>query len=210
MQLLDEIRREHRLIDQLAGSLVAWARRGVDHPEAARDLEELLRFLRVFVVGHHHNQEEALFEALVEHAEIPPRSGPLVVLRREHEAAAAAVEALAAAGAGPHGPALALELAADIRQHLDKEESVLLVEAERRLVDGGIRRLASLPAGSEIEAAREAGDRLVRRLPPEDHPDEIRGDGCIVCSAFGGDCHGVESEWWSDWERMHHASLDEG
>ena len=102
MELLEAIRDEHRLIDSVAGSLVAWADRGCDHPEAERDLADLVEFLRAFVISHHHErQEEALFEALVEHAEIPPRSGPLVVLRREHDELVEAVDAIEGAGAVP-------------------------------------------------------------------------------------------------------------
>jgi hemerythrin-like domain-containing protein len=211
MELLDEIRDEHRLIDRVAGSLVAWADRGPDHPEAERDLRAIVEFLRVFVIGHHHErQEEALFEALVEHAEIPPQSGPLVVLRREHDGLVAAVDAIVAAGAVAEAADRVRAVAVDLWQHLDKEDSVLLLEAERRLIDGGIRELAGRPADDRVEAARGAADDLVCRLPPVDHPDLVRGDGCVACDAFGVDCHGIETEWWSDWERLHHRSLDEG
>lgn len=211
MELLEAIRDEHRLIDRVAGSLVAWADRGPDHPDAERDLSDLVEFLRTFVIHHHHQrQEEALFGALVEHAEIPPRSGPLVVLRREHDELVEAVDAIEGAGAVPESAALVREVAAHLWQHLDKEESVLLLEAERRLIDGGIRDLAGAPADDRVEAARALGSELVHRLPPVDHPDLIRGEGCIACAAFGEDCHGIETEWWSDWERLHHSSLDEG
>jgi hemerythrin-like domain-containing protein len=210
MHLLDEIRRDHRLIDRVAGSMVAWADRGVDHPEGAHDLDELVGFLRAFVVGYHHRQEEVLFGALVDHAEVPAASGPLVVLRREHESLANAVEELASAGPCSQAAELARSLAAALWQHLDKEDSVLLLESERRLVDGGIRELPDVPADTRVEAARRAGDELSSRLPPAVHPDLIRGEGCIACAAFAEDCHGIESEWWSDWDRLHHASLDEG
>lgn len=211
MELLDQIREEHRLIDRVAGSLVAWADRGPDHPDAEGDLRELVEFLQVFVIGHHHErQEEALFEALVEHAEVPPGSGPLVVLRREHEGLVEAVAAIDEAGAVPESVARVREVAVHLWQHLDKEESVLLLVAERRLVDGGVRELAGRPADDRVATARAAAAELVRRLPPVDHPDLVRGDGCIACDAFGVDCHGIEAEWWSDWDRLHHRSLDEG
>ncbi len=93
---------------------------------------------------------------------------------------------------------------------MDKEETVLLPEAERRLIDGGIRDLEGPPLSDEQQAALELGRELIRRLPPMDDPDLIRGDGCIPCSAFGETCHGIETEWWSDWEKEHYRSLDEG
>lgn len=209
MKIVDDIRNDHRLIDEVAGSLHRWAHRGADDPDAATDREDLSRFLRVVLVGHHHRTEEKLFTALVEHGEIPGDRGPLVVLRGEHETMADQVASFAA-GAADDAEAIAIELAAEIWQHLDKEESVLLPEAERRLIDGGIRKLDPPPSTDDVEAARTLGLELVRRLPPMDDPELIRGDGCVPCSAFASECHGIETEWWSDWERAHYAGLDEG
>jgi hemerythrin-like domain-containing protein len=210
MRLVEEIGREHRLIEEVAGSLRRWADRGADHPSAAADKANLVRFLRVFVVSYHFGNEEALFDALVEHGEIPGHRGPLAILRREHEEAARAVDRFESLGAGEPASALAVEIAAELWQHMDKEDSVLLPEAERRLIDGGVRDVRIPPAPADIEEIRQLGHDLVGRLPPMDDPDLIRGDGCIACAAFGSECHGIESEWWSDWEREHHASLDEG
>lgn len=209
MKIVDEIRRDHRLIDQVAGSLHTWARRGADHPAAESDRMDLVRFLRVFLIERHHRCEEILFNALVEHGEIPGDCGPLVVLRSEHEAVTPIVARLAGDATGAV-EGVAVELADEIWQHLDKEESVFLPEAERRLIDGGVRELAAPPATDEVEAARALGRDLVRRLPPSDESDLIRGDGCVPCPAFAETCHGIETEWWSDWERAHYAGLDEG
>lgn len=210
MKIVDEIRQEHRLIEKVAGSLFRWADRGAGHPDAPGDLSDLIRFLRVYLHGNHHQREEVLFRALVEHGEVPGNHGPLAVLADEHAAAARALDELTSMGACVEAEAGVRRLAAEIWQHLDKEETVLLPEAERRLIDGGIRDLEGPPLSEEQRAVRELGDELVRRLPPLDDPDLIRGDGCIACSAFGDRCHGIESEWWSDWEREHHRSLDEG
>ncbi|MGD8439709.1 MAG: hemerythrin domain-containing protein [Holophagae bacterium] len=210
MRIIDEVRIDHRLIDRVTGSLMRWSDRGVDHAHAAGDKDDLVRFLRVCVEGRHHSTEEVLFRALVEHGEIPGDRGPLAVLRREHGVVADAVDRLDAAGLDPTSVDLARTLASDLWQHLDKEESVLLPEAERRLIDGGIRELADPPLSAPELAVRDLGRTLIERLPPMDHPDLIRGAGCIACAAFGEDCHGIETEWWSDWERMHYRSLDEG
>ncbi len=210
MQLVEAICRDHRLIWRVAGSLVAWAERGSDRPDAAADLDDYVRFLKIFVHGHHHRREEILFRALVEHAEVPRHRGPIEVLTAEHEESQRRIDALAAAGSSEATSAAAVALASELLQHLDKEESVLLPEAERRLIDGGIRELDDPPASAEVEAAAELGRTLVERWPPMDPPDLIRGDGCIVCPAFGDRCRGIETEWWSDWEREHYAGLDEG
>ena len=210
MRIIDEIRKEHRLIDEVMGSLFFWADRGCEHPEAAVDLKDLIHFLRVYVHGCHHHREEILFRALVEQGEVPRDHGPLLILTQEHESLPPVLDELASAGACAESVAAAKRLAAEIWLHLDKEETVLLLEAERRLIDGGIRELEGPPASDEVEAARELGLDLIRRLPPVDDPDLIRGDGCIPCAAFGDTCHGIESEWWSDWEMEHHQGLDEG
>jgi hemerythrin-like domain-containing protein len=210
MRIVDEIRRQHRHVDRVAGSLRRWAQRGIAHPDAVADQAELIGTLRVLVLDHHHRIEEILFEALVEHGEIPGHHGPIAVLRREHDAAANAIDRFEALGVGDGAAGLAMEIAAELWQHVDKEESVLLPEAERRLIDGGVRDLDFPDAPTVVEATERAGLDLARRLPPMDDPEVIRGDGCIVCPAFGIDCHGIETEWWSDWEREHYASLDEG
>lgn len=210
MRIIDDIRAEHRLIDEVVGSLYFWGHRGSDHPDADRDLRDLIIFLRVFVHEFHHGGEEVLFRALVEHGEVPGNHGPLAILTAEHQSVPPVLDELAAAGPCVASEAAAKRLAAEIWLHLDKEETVLLLEAERRLIDGGIRRLEGPPPSEEVETARALGLALIRRLPPMDDPDLIRGDGCIPCEAFGDTCHGIETEWWSDWEREHHHSLDEG
>ena len=210
MRIIDEVREEHRLIDQVAGSLFFWGHRGWDHPDAAEDLNDLIHFLRVYVHGFHHHREEVLFEALVEHGEVPADHGPLTVLEDEHRAVPPVLDELAAAGACAESSSAAKSLAAEIWQHLDKEDTVVFPEAERRLIDGGIRELDGPPPSDEVKTARALGLDLIQRLPPMDDPDLIRGDGCIPCAAFGDTCHGIESEWWSDWEMEHHRSLDEG
>lgn len=210
MRIVEEIRREHELVEEIAGSLHHWAVRGAGHPDAAADKTDLVRFLRVFIVSFHFGNEEALFDALVEHGEIPGHRGPLAILRREHEEASRAIDRFESLGPDEAASALAVEIAAELWQHMDKEDSVLLPEAERRLIDGGVRDVEMPPAPADIEEIRQLGRELVHRLPPMDDPDLIRGDGCIPCAAFGSECHGIETEWWSDWEREHHASLDEG
>ncbi len=210
MRIVEEIRDEHRLIEQVAGSLFFWGDRGSDHPDAPEDLTGLIGFFRVFLHGCHHQREELLFRALVEHGEVPDDHGPLVVLTDEHAAVVRALDELSAIGASAEAESVAKRLAAEIWQHMDKEETVLLPEAERRLVDGGLRELEGSPETGEEKAARSLGHDLIRRLPPMEDPDLIRGDGCIPCAAFGNTCHGIETEWWSDWEMEHHRSLDEG
>jgi hypothetical protein len=93
---------------------------------------------------------------------------------------------------------------------VDKENSVLLPEAEKRLIRSAVNHLDDRSPTADEVTAREIGESLVTRYPPLEDPDVIRGDGCVACSAFAVTCGGIEKEWWSDWEAMHYRSLDEG
>lgn len=207
MKLLDELHEEHELIDRVAGSLLAWSS---DPESGSGELDGFLRFLREYVRGYHHEREEqVLFAALVEHAEVAADRGPLPVLVAEHlrlEGLISAVEATddeARAGA-------VRTLVHHVWEHVDKERSVLLPEARKRLERAGMRALEGREPSAAEASARGAGETLVARYPPVDDPDVVRGDGCICCAAFASACHGIEAEWWTDHEWRHHRGLDEG
>jgi len=210
VRLLDVLREQHELVDRLAGALWTWATHrelggvaAADAPAFARVLDEWLD--RV----HHRAEEEVLFRALVDRAEVPGDRGPLVVLRREHER----VRALGAVLTSPDGTtaaAAARELARLLWEHVDKENSVLFPEAEQRLVRGGVHDLAPPEVGEQGRDAQRLADELVDRYPPTEDPETVRGDGCVACSAFTVTCAGIEGEWWNPWERIYQRSLDEG
>jgi hypothetical protein len=181
MQLFAEFRSEHQLVDRVAGSLFrfAWAARNGD--PSPQDVEDFVHFFRVFVSGYHHEREEqTLFPALIERAEVPADRGPLPAIEADHQVAVALVDELESA----------------------RNDGRQAAEVARRLE-------GRAPTENEI-AARELGEELTERFPPLDDPEIVRGDGCIACSAFGETCGGIESEWWNDWEHEYHRSLDDG
>jgi hemerythrin-like domain-containing protein len=212
MRLLDELTEEHRLVDRASGSLIRFAEGALTSETTSRDVADFVLFLRVYVAGYHHEREEQeLFPALVERAEVPADRGPLPVMLADHRASASMVDELEAAAGDPVAAAkVARRLAHHLWEHVDKEDSVLFPESEQRLVRGGVAELQGRPPTIEEEAARELGESLTRRFPPLDDPNAIRGDGCIACSAFAVTCGGIEKEWWNDWEAEYHRSLDEG
>jgi len=212
MGLLEEFADEHRLVDRVAGSLVRFAERAVNGATTPSDVADFGRFFAVFVAGYHHEREEqVLFPALVEHAEVPSDHGPLAVIEADHREAAALVDELAARADDPDRVAdVARRLAHHLWEHVDKEDSVLLPEAEQRLIRGGVSRLEGRPPTEDENAARDLGERLTERFPPLDDPDVVRGDGCVACSAFTETCGGIEKEWWNTWETEYHRTLDEG
>ena len=212
MPLLEEFAEEHRLVDRVAGSLVRFAERAADGTASPSDVADFVHFFRVYVAGYHHDREEqVLIPALVEHAEVPGDHGPLAVIETDHREAAALVDELAAF-ADDLGRAanVARRLAHHLWEHVDKEDSVLLPEAEQRLIRGGVARLEGRPPTKDETDARDLGEQLTVRLPPLDDPEAVRGDGCVACSAFTETCGGIEKEWWNTWETEYHRTLDEG
>ena len=212
MKLIDEFREEHRLVDRVTGSLFRFAGAATDGDTSPQDVEDFAHFFRVFVSGYHHEREEqTLFPALVERAEVPADRGPLPAIEADHRAAGAMVDELDEARDDPPRAAeVARRLAHHLWEHVDKEESVLLPESAGRLRRNGVVKLDGRRPTADENAARELGEELTERFPPLDDPEIVRGDGCIACSAFGETCGGIESEWWSTWEREYHRSLDEG
>jgi len=212
MRLLDEFAKEHRLVDRVAGSLIRFAERAADGVTSPSDVVDFVQFFRVYVAGFHHEREEqVLFPALVEHAEVPGDRGPLAVIEADHREAAALLDTLASCADEPGRAAdAARRLAHHLWEHVDKEDSVLLPEAEQRLIRAGVPRLEGRPPTDDETAARDLGERLSERFPPLDDPEAVRGDGCVACSAFAETCGGIEKEWWNTWETEYHRSLDEG
>lgn len=212
MLLTDALRGEHLLIEQVAGSLVRFANDLESGASSDRDARDFVVFMRGFAAGYHHQrEEEILFRALVDRAEVPWDRGPIAVLMAEHRDAAALVTDLeTAAGNAQAMSASARRLAHLVWEHVDKENSVLLPEAEKRLIRSAVNHLDDRSPTADEVTAREIGESLVTRYPPLEDPDVIRGDGCVACSAFAVTCGGIEKEWWSDWEAMHYRSLDEG
>jgi hemerythrin-like domain-containing protein len=212
MRLLDELANEHRLVDDVAGSLVRFSQAAAAGEVEPSDVADFVRFFRVFVAGfHHQREEETLFPALVDRTEVPADRGPLPAIAADHREAVLFVDALEAASEDRERAAeIARRFAHHPWEHVDKEESVLLPEARERLRRNGMTRLEGREPTAEELSAREVGEQLTDRFPPLDDPDHVRGDGCVVCSAFGETCAGIETEWWNDWEREYHRSLDEG
>lgn len=198
--------RQHRVLDRAAGSLLRWT--GSHQDEAPEAREGYVGFFRSWCFGHHHRlEEEVLFPLLVEAAEVPANAGPLAVLRLEHERQVTAIKTLAEALQGAATTAVVRSFVHAFWEHLDKERSVEFPEAARRLGRHGVTSV-QLPT-PPVEPPEEIM-ALIDRFPPADDPEVVRGDGCIMCSAFGGQCHGLETEWWSVWEWQHYRSLDEG
>ncbi len=207
MQLIEELVREHDEIDAALGALRAWLsarRRGeADAADGARFVE----FFREYAGHHHHAREEAvLFPALEEALELRRDRGPIPVLTADHVELAAILDRLSAklldGAADDETEALAIAYSRGLWLHLDAENSVLLQEAAYRLPRAGVFELPTPPPSPAAQAALSAVRGLVARFPYGEDPGVIRGQGCVVCPAYGVRCDGLEKAWWneSEWE----------
>jgi hemerythrin-like domain-containing protein len=213
MQLLDDLRSEHDLIDRMLGSLRAFVTARLDGRGDPADGARFLVFFRRFAGDFHHDKEETiLFRALVEKAEVPGERGPIAALAGEHRRMAGLLEAMDGLLDGPltaeadrvRLQALAVDYSHALWRHIDAENSVLFPEGEERLRRVHVRELPSRPMTDPEREAREAGLALLAAYPPQTDPDALRGDGCVSCPSYGTTCEGLEHEWWTDleWEDM--------
>ena len=205
--LIDQLRAEHALVEQVAGSLRTFARSRLHGAAAAGDGLGFLRFFRIYAGSYHHAREEdLLFVALERELELPGDRGPLAALRADHLEMAGMLDRMEASlGDAPTARAAfataAVEYSGRLWRHIDAENSVLLPEAAARLARlGPAFELPTPEPDDEQLGARAEGERLAAAHPPQAEPDVMRGDGCIACPAYGGSCEGLEREWWNEWE----------
>lgn len=205
MQLVDQLRAEHDLIEQVAGSLRTFVRARTRGEGDPADGARFLAFFRRFAGDFHHGREEdTLFVALEREAELPADRGPIAALLADHHAMAgliSEIETHAAAGAAAELEAAALAYSERLLHHIDAENSVLLPESGERLRRCAAPELPTRPPSPAEEAARGQGLRLVAAWPPVFEAAIMRGDGCVFCPAYADTCRGVEREWWNEWER---------
>lgn len=214
VNLIDELRAEHELIEQVVGALRTFVAKRASGRGDPADAEGFLTFFRVFAGDYHHLREEQyLLAALVRDVGLPADRGPVAEIFRQHEMLARARAAVRPLLETPrwsqHESREAIGLSCvfcdALLRHIDLENSVLFPEAQARLKRCGAHDLGGRPASEIEERARATGAVLRQRYPPTENSELIRGDGCVVCPAYGETCRGLEQEWWTDaeWEHFH-------
>ena len=211
MRLIDELRAEHALIDRALGAFRTWVEQGGEPGDGLRFFHFFRRYAGDF---HHAREEDSLFVALHHDAELPLDRGPMAVLQADHHrlgAVLASMEPLLREEMrGEALTALAVEYSRGLWLHIDGENSVLLPEAEERLRRINVLELPSRPPTEDEHAALLDGQALVARYPEFADTVVMRGDGCIMCPAYGVSCRGLEREWWSDAEWSEHGDRFSG
>ncbi len=199
MQLLDDLAHEHVRIDTVVGALRTWAERLSRDETLLGDRQSFLTFFDVYAGAfHHEREEEALFQALERDALLPIHRGPIAVLLDDHRRMASLLRSMERSSDPTEILTLATAYSHALWLHIDVENSVLFPESEHQLRRNGIHELEARAAtAAECEAAA-IGDALIVRYPPMQF-DIVRGDGCVMCHAYGATCRGLEHEWWNEW-----------
>ena len=207
MQLIEDLQADHQLIEQVLGSLRAFVTARLEGQADPADGPVFMAFFRLFAGEYHHAREEdVLFRALCEQAELPAERGPIAALTGEHRRMGEVLEAMAVLLADPltapeartRLQALAVDYSRSLWHHIDAENSVMFPESQEHLRQFNIRELAARPMTPAEAEARTAGAALVATYPPREDLDFQRGDGCIHCPSYNSTCDGLEREWWTE------------
>jgi hemerythrin-like domain-containing protein len=166
------LREEHRVILRaLALIEVAAGRLSAGRPLPGGWWEEVLGWLRAFADRNHHaKEEEYLFPALGR-AGVPAAGGPVGVMLDEHAEGRALIQAMAAGDPDRRGEA-ARRYVHLLRDHIDKENEVLLplsdgvLDSQAQLVvaRGFARVEAEQGPAASLERAEAVVDRLAAAL----------------------------------------------
>jgi hemerythrin-like domain-containing protein len=137
------LRKEHEAILKMLAVTEEVARRLEGGERIAPEtLANLLQFFRLFADKCHHGKEEDLLFPQLEKKGMPRAGGPIRVMLTEHEQGRRLVQQMAEATeaypnqpetVGPAWAQAARGYAALLRAHIDKENNVLFVMAERML-----------------------------------------------------------------------------
>ena len=192
---IEVLMNEHRLIEQVLGSLETFAHeveRGFAAERAA--IADYGAFFREFAdAGHHGKEEDILFRRMVERG-FPRETGPVAVMLHEHEVGRGHVSVLRQVGQGTAPltgteTGLVVENAGAfiplLRAHILKEDRILYPMAERLLTDSEMDALqaefaafdARLRADGSHDRLHGLADRLTAAFSPAPAP-VAQGLGC--------------------------------
>ncbi|MBZ5498196.1 MAG: hemerythrin domain-containing protein [Acidobacteriia bacterium] len=156
------LRTEHEAILSMLEATEEAARRAeLGEPVSAGTLAGLLEFFKVFADRCHHGKEEELLFPLLERKGMPRNGGPVGVMLVEHEQGralmrrmTAALEELTAGNAGACRiwAEAARAYSALLRAHINKENNILFMMAERLLSEAEQAELAE--AFEKLEAEK--------------------------------------------------------
>ena len=185
---IEVLMNEHRLIEQVLGSLETFASQVEEILAPERPvLADYGTFLRGFADSCHHGKEEdILFQRMVERG-FPRETGPVAVMLYEHEVGRGHVSALRQVGDGT-GPPTAVETRVVLenagafipllRAHILKEDRILYPMAVRLLtgpeMDAMETDFAAFEARMRADGSYDRLHGLADRLTAAFRPDPAR------------------------------------
>jgi hemerythrin-like domain-containing protein len=169
------LRGEHEaILKMLAATEKAAERLGEGDEIPATTLSGILEFFQLFADRCHHGKEEDLLFPMLEKKGLPSQGGPVGVMLHEHSVGRGLIREMANAGealeAGDKSAATlwaraALSYADLLRAHIQKENNILFVMAERLLSEAEQSELAEAFETIETEKMGPGThDRLHRRM----------------------------------------------
>ena len=199
---IDQLMKEHRLIEEVLSSLAGFASKVRNGRPATREtLRQYVDFFSRYADRVHHGKEEdILFTRMIERG-VPSQMGPLAVMYAEHDQGRTEVGALRALGQGDAelSPADRERIYAHasayidlLGNHITKEDRVLYPMAIRILPSDDwelLTRRFEATTGDPVEAAtqqelRHLAGEILRANPPA-WPSG--GAGCSACAGCGAE-----------------------
>lgn len=199
---------EHRVIERVLAAFTTMMDRAVATDAGAagdalvrEDVDDAIRFFRVFADWAHHAKEEELLFPALEAAGLPPRAGPTSVMRQEHELGRRLMGRLddlaeaACSGPGPsrdHFVTTGREFVDMLRSHIAKEDRILFPMADQMLGPGVQASLAA--AFRNLERDEEEEQEHARQLTVakrlwDTYGGELPDAGEAVDACNGGCAH---------------------
>jgi hemerythrin-like domain-containing protein len=155
------LRKEHKGILKMLDVTEEVARRLAAGQQVAPEvLTNLLEFFRLFADRCHHGKEEDLLFPRLQEKGMPRAGGPIGVMLAEHDQGRSLVKQMAeaaeayksgATGSGSRWAEAARGYCTLLRGHIDKENNVLFVMAERMLTPAEQKELAEEFERVEVE-----------------------------------------------------------
>lgn len=124
--------------------------------------ESVIEWLRAFADRNHHAKEEqSLFPAMVK-AGVPSEGGPIAVMLEEHRQGRVLIKKMAE-GAPAERPGAARRYVRLLREHIDKEDSILFPMADSVLDDAALAAVGRDFETVEAEQGRTASMEWARQ-----------------------------------------------
>ena len=195
---IETLMNEHRVIEQVLGSLETFAHNLQQQADAERELvKDYGDFFRNFADKCHHGKEEDRLFTKMNAYGFPAQFGPVAVMLAEHVEGRAHVGALVTVGAGS-GPLTnderdaviehALAYVPLLRAHIMKEDNILYPMALQAIPQAEMEAMAedfeafeaNVMGAGEHERFHALADRLVDAYPP-DPARMAAGAACTGC-----------------------------